>query len=104
MDRRNKEPSIWLTPWRWSRWTWATIIMLMLAYPLSIGPVARASFRGYLPPEASGAMIIVYFPVTATAKQCDPLANVLEWYIIWWIAAPIAIDDMWWNGVPVAIE
>lgn len=68
-------------PW----WMWLVIgLALLLAYPLSFGPLQVLVLDGYLP----AALYKLYAPVLWLARL-DPIGPSTRWYWIyvgWWIS------------------
>lgn len=81
-----------LMPWRWSRWIWVVILPLMLlSYPLSVGPVVWLSEAGYISDSAADIAEFAYEPLSMAAEFCPPIELALAVYIDWWLPAdPVA--------------
>lgn len=72
----------------YSRLTWLVVglVLLPVAYPLSVGPAVWLSGRGYLPMINNRPMMdYIYQPVFYTAGYGPPVISLpLNWYIDWW--------------------
>jgi hypothetical protein len=67
------EPKKWLL----GRWIWPVIILLLLAYPLSMGPVLRYS-------DPHDDVWDLYYPVVLICESCRPLESAKDWYNDLW--------------------
>jgi hypothetical protein len=65
--------------WHWFAWTFAIIV---IAYPLSIGPVVRLCAIGWLPPQQT---LTIYKPLFAIADHVPPANRVLCRYASFWL-------------------
>jgi hypothetical protein len=75
--------------WRWPWWVWALIVpLLLIAYPLSIGPVYWMLSREGVPPVAWTVIGAVYAPLGFVSEYIPPLKRAIELYLYWWIPAP----------------
>jgi hypothetical protein len=65
-------------------WTWALWILfvLLVGYPLSVGPAAKLYFKNLLPHRP---VEVFYAPLEAVAKNVPGANRFFEWYI----------DDVW---------
>jgi hypothetical protein len=54
------------------------LAILIIAYPLSIGPVVRLEFAHYLPNHTSDYL---YAPLAPLVGESGPLHELLLWYI-----------------------
>ena len=50
--------------------------MILVGYPLSVGPVLRLWDRGWLPDQ----VLYVYAPLNFLAENCPPVLSFFEWY------------------------
>jgi hypothetical protein len=66
---------------------WATVVVvgLLVAYPLSIGPVMWLEIRGLIPDWISHGLAIAYLPLVRSAGLTDTTITAYEWYIQLWI-------------------
>lgn len=75
--------------WKRKRWWAAGALWLLVAYPLSVGPVVYAVGRGWAP------MGLTYFGVPATeAVQPTPLDGPYAAYLDWWIRQGFAVPTI----------
>ena len=65
------------------RWAAALTLWLLLAYPLSIGPLNYAQGRGWIEPSANAAMQTFYGPLTYVATSETPLGDLVLAYADW---------------------
>ena len=72
--------------------------MLLVAYPLSIGPVAWLGMHGYIPcvdessiPSLDRFLIVVYWPLKVLSDNFDPFQRLTEWYVSLWTSFPVVI-------------
>lgn len=71
--------------WRWPRWVWYVIVPLMvLGYPLSVGPAA-VLYDGRLPPSMMTVAEIAYLPLIQVCELFPPLYDALQRYVQWWL-------------------
>jgi len=69
-----------------SRWLWILIPAFFLAYPLSIGPVARLARTGAIPPSVAGPLETYFYgPLALLCDLSDTLAWLLRGYVELWI-------------------
>lgn len=61
------------------------VLALLLAYPLSLGPVAYMGAKGWLPAQPPPWFTRVYGPLVWTARKVPPAGQVLQAYLNWWI-------------------
>ena len=66
--------------WTRARWVCVASLWLLLAYPLSVGPLCYAEGRGWLGPAAFGPLAIIYAPVRYAVERDLPLTGLLRWY------------------------
>lgn len=67
-------------PKRSSWWVWCAVgLMLLVGYPLSIGPMYR--FGAYLPKKT---ILIVYRPVVRLAHRAAWSRHMFNDYLGWW--------------------
>jgi len=59
----------------------ATLLFALLSYPLSWGPAVWLTRHGYLPNEAG----VVYMPLAWIANHCEPFADLILWYVSFWV-------------------
>lgn len=70
------------TNWRWQWWL-GFVAVLLVAYPLSLGPVYALVMEGYLPEAA----FLPYLPLDALdAVLPPPINDLLPWYLGLWHA------------------
>ena len=61
---------------------WATVVVVVLvAYPLSLGPMCWASLNGYLSRSTIDACAPIYGPVRWFMDEHETLATPLRWYL-----------------------
>jgi hypothetical protein len=63
--------------------------LFLLIYILSAGPVARLAFHGSVPLQA---YYVVYSPLQTACEHCQPLENLVNWYVFDVWKARRAID------------
>jgi hypothetical protein len=67
---------------------WASVVVLavlMVAYPLSVGPVQWLDDRGQLPSWADKPIAVVYAPLDWIIQHSDAARMAAEWYIGLWV-------------------
>ncbi|MFO0919822.1 MAG: hypothetical protein U0872_16100 [Planctomycetaceae bacterium] len=75
-------------PWKWSRWTWAVAVPLMLvSYVLGTGPILWLVSIGILPEAVLPSLQIVYLPLALT-EGIPVIGDALQAYVRWWIDIP----------------
>jgi len=62
----------------------AVVVLLPVAYALSIGPVQWLVNRGYIPEFVS----FIYVPLWSFAAICEPFQTALWWYLAQWSVYP----------------
>ena len=67
---------------RWPTYLAVGMVLLLVLYPLSAGPVDWLVQNGYLSPRA--AIYSAYIPLVRFADLFPPLRDVLNWYVNWW--------------------
>jgi len=70
-----------------SRMAAIVLVVLVLAYPLSIGPVARYHC-GANPDDSkpwSNTEKAIYSPITFACEHCTPIQKALTWYSDLWL-------------------
>ncbi|MAG95053.1 MAG: hypothetical protein CMJ48_15110 [Planctomycetaceae bacterium] len=68
----------------WGFWVAVVVLLLLVAYPLSIGPVIWCLDTGRLPQSSVPAWEVFYAPVLWAWKNVPAAEHVLDWY-----------DDLW---------
>ena len=66
------------------RATWIAVTvaaMLLIVYPLSLGPYSWLAMNGYLSHNFGR---IFYFPISFLAQQSDTVRSVFTEYVRWW--------------------
>ena len=74
---------------------WATVVVvaLLVAYPLSLGPVTWLDDHGMIPKGAWLAAYQIYRPLdVAAGKAPKPIRNVLFWYVSLWGSRPWGLE------------
>ena len=61
--------------WTWIYWIFA---FMFLAYPLSIGPVAKLYFMNAVPKKP---VELFYAPLEGVARRWQPLNQFFQWYL-----------------------
>jgi hypothetical protein len=68
---------------RWPTYLAVVLVLLLIVYPLSIGPAAVAMYR--LKSDAFiTVMGICYKPVVLSASTTPQTENMLDEYVTWW--------------------
>jgi hypothetical protein len=71
--------------WAWPRWAWVALALLILVvYPLSIGPVSWLSAHGYIPKNAERVLTLLYLPVFIATFLSPALWEIMGKYVTWW--------------------
>lgn len=73
-------------PWRWRR-RWLVIPILMIAYPLSLGPVVWLHDRQRLPEGSRDVLMAIYLPLWFV-MQTEPGRQTLGRYVGFWETLP----------------
>ena len=83
----------WFAVWRWKRrWRVGLILVLLVGYPLSLGPLAWLDARKQLPPEALPIVQVVYSPLGIACQLSDWCTILMGGYINWWRSDPFDRD------------
>lgn len=70
-------------------WPWiVSCVVLMIAYPLSIGPAWWLRNHGMIPSSAQNALTSFYFPLGWVTKQSETTNNAMIWYVHHWNPSP----------------
>jgi hypothetical protein len=80
----------WFAPWTWNRKRrsfWLIVPVLIIAYPLSLGPMLWLSDRHRLPQWANSTLECVYFPLLLVV-QTDLGDATLGRYVGFWKSLP----------------
>lgn len=78
MSSNNKKPGI-------AFWSTVAAAVLVILYPLSIGPLIWLADRGMLPEEAAGLIGIIYYPLELAAASSDATIRLYSWYASLWM-------------------
>lgn len=81
---------------------WASVVMvglLVVAYPLSVGPAEWLDDRGHLPSWAEKPVAVIYAPLNWIVQHSDAARTAAKWYIGLWVDLS---DDAGSRGLPVA--
>lgn len=70
-ERRTSPLAIWLI----------VTALLLVAYPLSVGPAMWLTQKGYLP---HGVYQTTYWPMVMLCIRCRPLRGPIDWYVKVW--------------------
>ena len=62
-----------------------TLLILLVMYPLSFGPVLWATVRGHLPNDDDSIVWVLYAPMADFQKSEWPLSDAYTSYLWWWI-------------------
>ncbi len=68
-------------PWPVSRWACLAVLVSVIAYPLSIGPVLLMADRFDMGPSVEGALEIVYFPIIWLYDAVPWVKVFYDWYL-----------------------
>lgn len=72
-------------PWRWPRWVLIPLILLLLlGYVLSIGPVICLVESGTMPEVVVTIAHTLYLPLLTACEYSPPLKHLLNAYLDWW--------------------
>lgn len=66
---------------RWAKWIAVGLTLALIAYPLSYGLVYRAAAQGLISDGMAGYVLVPYVPLLALAGACDPVNELLQWYL-----------------------
>jgi len=70
---------------RWARRTAAVIAMLLVGYPLSVGPAIWLAEKGLLPASSHAPIWIIYEPLRWLLLQSpEPAVAAFRWYLEFW--------------------
>lgn len=70
-------------PWRKTRWATAVGLWLVVAYPISVGPVTYANARGWLSAVAVAHLEAAYEPLDYVVLNGLPGTGTLHSYTLW---------------------
>jgi hypothetical protein len=66
-------------------WTAAIVISLIIAYPLSVGPVQWLTNHGMVSQPVADFFIAFYLPLRKISQKFEWVNRVLRWYVgLWW--------------------
>ncbi len=66
-------------PWDFAIWG------MLIAYPLSLGPIASLGSNGYITsPMAIAVIRTFYFPLKCLGDYSEMARKVLDWYVAIW--------------------
>jgi hypothetical protein len=65
------------------RIVWVAVVLLLLAYPLSIGPADRFVCKARNP-AATQTFVVVYAPIKWLCRQSNSVRDLIYRYIVWW--------------------
>jgi hypothetical protein len=90
MEEKLPRRIAWFAPWTWKRRTKivASLLLVLVAYPLSIGPMAWVQGKGVLPDTVVDFLIVTYTPLEYVASQSLLTAMLLMAYIDFWQSLP----------------
>jgi hypothetical protein len=73
--------------WKRKRWMAAAALWLLLAYPLSCGPLNYAAQRGWLPDWSYPVTDVLYAPLNQLNARHSWIAERAGFhaYLLWWI-------------------
>src|SRR5262245_42378130 len=57
---------------------------VVVAYPLSAGPVLWAANHGYLLQESEASIRALYWPLTRLYEHSQAFARIADWYVGFW--------------------
>ena len=72
---------------RWAKRTMVVLVLVLAAYPLSIGPVIWLAHNGLFPRWAARPLACLYFPLDSL-ETVPPLGRMLVWYMDAWTPIP----------------
>ncbi len=76
----------WFAPWTWKRRWWVLSgLLLVVGYPLSLGPVFWVVERNVLPHPVAQALEYFYLPLLTLGYVSESLANLLHWYLAFFV-------------------
>jgi hypothetical protein len=81
-DAQNKRPGV-------TFWGAVTMVVLLVLYPLSIGPVIWLVDRGMLSERFAAPVAIVYFPLEWAVGSSSAAAQMYAWYASLWMREPL---------------
>lgn len=66
-------------------WVWivAALVMVLVVYPLSVGPAIRLATA--YPDQLAGIYGVVYGPLILLTTVCEPAGRALDWYGRLWM-------------------
>jgi hypothetical protein len=67
-------------------------VALLVAYPLSLGPIVWLDERGYFSESAHPVLEAIYLPLFAVGKYVPAIGYIIEEYISFWEIA--ALTDL----------
>ena len=80
----------------WRFWTTVTLLTLLTAYPLSIGPFIWLAYHNYLPldNECIHSIARLYAPIAMAARQSTTVSSALDRYAKSWIGCGVHWDAL----------
>jgi len=76
-DRKHPTAAFWIT---------VALVALLVAYPLSAGPVTWIDDRYTLPIWTGPAIETVYSPLVWLSRASKPFSDAYGWYVALWMA------------------
>ena len=83
-DAQNKGPGV-------AFWMTVTMAVLLVVYPLSIGPVAWLVDREMLPEAVAEPLGIVYLPLQYVVASSPATMHLYAWYVSLWMRDPYPV-------------
>ena len=65
-------------------WWLVAAFALLIAYPLSIGPLVYLTEKDHIPEEAEDTLSIIYAPILWLMDSSEQVSAGMEVYIGWW--------------------
>jgi hypothetical protein len=78
-----------------AKWPHAALVVLLLAYPLSLGPATWLFYRGLLPSPLATWYEPVYRPIAWAASQSSWTNSLFERYLELWLPQDVSIELPW---------
>ncbi len=86
MDEKPATRRSILAVWKWPSWAWYVVVVLMLVgYPLSMGPYAWLVEHEYLSPPVEMALGYFFMPIRLLVIIVPPLEAPYAWYLRLWM-------------------
>jgi len=75
--------------WKRKRWLVATVLWLIVLYPLSMGPFMYPFYMDWVPDKAMRVVQVVYGPLGELSQRWPAFDDALNDYCDWWFEVSV---------------